>query len=154
MKLLDATLLAAMLVAVTAAARADDSDHAPAPIEVRGVKLASVCAACGVVSDTRVETRRGSASGVGAVGGAVVGGIVGHQIGSGGGNTAMTVLGALGGGLAGNAIEKKARKVTVWSTIVVFKDGSTQTFEETSDPDLDDGDVVKVEHGHLVKHAS
>jgi len=66
----------------------------------------------------------------------------------------MTVLGALGGGLAGNAIEKKARKVTVWSTIVVFKDGSTQTFEETSDPDLDDGDVVKVEHGHLVKHAS
>jgi outer membrane lipoprotein SlyB len=154
MRLLDATFLAAMIVAFPAAARAGDRDHAPAPAEVHGVKLVSLCAACGVVSDTRVESRAGKASGVGAVGGAVVGGVVGHQIGSGGGNTAATVLGALGGGFAGNAIEKKVKKVTVWSTTVTFKDGSTETFEDTSDPDLDDGDVVKIEHGHPVKHAS
>jgi outer membrane lipoprotein SlyB len=154
MKLLDATLLAAMIVAAPIAAHAGDADHAPSSAEVHGVKLASLCAACGVVSDTRVESRTGKPSGVGAVGGAVVGGIVGHQIGSGGGNTAATVLGALGGGFAGNAIEKKVKKVTVWSTTVTFKDGSTQTFEDTSDPDVDDGDVVKIEHGRPVKHAS
>jgi len=154
MKLLDTTLLAAMLVAIPVAARAGDLDHATPASEVHGVKLASLCAACGVVSDTRVESRAGKPSGVGAVGGAVVGGIVGHQVGSGGGNTAATVLGALGGGFAGNAIEKKVKKVTVWSTTVTFKDGSTQTYEDTSDPDLDEGDVVKIEHGHPVKHAS
>jgi outer membrane lipoprotein SlyB len=147
MKLIDATLLAAMFV-IPLAARAGE----PAPAEVRGVTLATICGACGVVSDTRVESRAGKANGVGAVGGAVVGGIVGHQIG--GGNTAATVLGALGGGFAGNAIEKKVKKVTVWSTTVTFKDGSTETFEDTTDPDLDEGDVVKIEHGHPVKHAS
>jgi outer membrane lipoprotein SlyB len=79
---------------------------------------------------------------------------VGHQIGSGSGNAVATVLGAVGGGLAGNAIEKKVKKVTVWSTTVTFKDGSTQTFEQTSDPELDEGDIVKVESGRPVKHAS
>ena len=148
------TLFVAATFAAVPIARAGDSDHAPPPAEVHGVKLASVCAACGVVSDTRVEARSGKGTGVGAVGGAVVGGIVGHQIGSGSGNTVATVLGAVGGGLAGNAIEKKAKKVTVWSTTVTFKDGSTQTFEQTTDPDLDEGDVVKVENGHPVKHAS
>ncbi|WP_280155871.1 glycine zipper 2TM domain-containing protein [Piscinibacter sp. XHJ-5] len=121
---------------------------------MHGVKLASICAACGVVSDTRVEHREGKATGVGGLGGAVVGGIVGHQIGSGSGNGLATVLGAVGGGLAGNAIEKRVKKVTVWSTTVTFKDGSTQTFEQTADPDLDEGDVVKMENGHPVKHAS
>ena len=143
--------LAAMLAAVPAA-YARDSDSASR--EVHGVKLASICAACGVVSDTRVESRAGKGTGVGALGGAVVGGIVGHQIGSGSGNSVATVLGAVGGGFAGNAIEKKVKKVTVWSTTVTFKDGSTQTFEQTTDPDLDEGDVVKLENGRPVKHAS
>ncbi|HEX6704117.1 MAG TPA: glycine zipper 2TM domain-containing protein [Albitalea sp.] len=152
MKLLHLTLAAATTLAAGTAAHAGDSD--PASREVHGVRLASICAACGVVSDTRVESHAGKGSGVGAVGGAVVGGIVGHQIGSGSGNTVATVLGAVGGGLAGNAIEKKVKKVTVWSTTVTFKDGATQTFEQTTDPDLDEGDVVKVENGHPVKHAS
>jgi outer membrane lipoprotein SlyB len=152
MKLLHTLAVAATFIAVSAA-HAGDSDHARAPAEVHGVKLASICAACGVVSDTRVEQRNGKGTGVGAVGGAVVGGLVGHQIGGGGGNTVATVLGAVGGGLAGNAIEKKVKKVTVWSTTVVFKDGSTETFEQTTDPNLDDGDVVTVHDGHPVKHS-
>jgi outer membrane lipoprotein SlyB len=152
MKLLHFTLAVAATFAAIPAAHAGDSDHAPR--DVHGVKLDSICAACGVVSDTRVESRAGKSSGVGAVGGAVVGGIVGHQIGGGSGRSVATVLGAVGGGLAGNAIEKKVKKVTVWSTNVTFKDGSTQTFEQTTDPDLDEGDVVKVENGRPVKHAS
>lgn len=153
MNLLHVTLAVAAAFAAIPAAHAGESDHASRPTEVRGVKLASICGACAVVSDTRVESRPGKGSGVGAVGGAVLGGIVGHQIGSGSGNTVATVLGAVGGGLGGNAIEKKVKKVTVWSTTVTFKDGSTQTFEQTTDPDLDEGDVVKVESGRPVKHA-
>jgi len=142
MNLLHVTLAVAATFAAIPSAHAGDSDHTPRLMEVHGVKLASICAACGVVSDTRVESRAGKGTAVGAVGGAVVGGIVGHQI------------GAVGGGLAGNAIEKKVKKVTVWSTTVTFKDGSTRTFEQTSDPDLDEGDVVKVESGRPVKHGS
>src|SRR4030095_9805190 len=73
--------------------------------EVHGVKLSAICRECGVVSDTRVEVRKGESSGVGTVGGAVAGGVLGHQIGHGSGRTAMSILGAVGGGFAGNAIE-------------------------------------------------
>ena len=135
------------------AAHAGDNPAATRSAEVRGVRLASICAACGVVSDTRVETRAGKGTGVGAVGGAVVGGLVGHQIGSGKGNTVATVLGAVGGGVAGNAIEKKVKKETVWSTIVTFKNGTTRTFEQKTDPGLHAGDVVTVDDGGPVKHA-
>ena len=115
MKLAPLALVVAASFAAIPAAHAGDNPSATRPTEVRGVKLATLCAACGVVSDTRVETRAGKGTGVGAVGGAVVGGLVGHQIGSGSGNTVATVLGAVGGGVAGNAIEKKAKSVTVWS---------------------------------------
>lgn len=152
MKLALIPLVVAASFAAIPAAHAGDSSAAMRPTEVRGVKLASICAACGVVSDTRVETRAGDGTGAGAVGGAVVGGLVGHQIGGGSGNTVATVLGVVGGGLAGNAIEKNAKKVTVWSTTVTFKDGSTRTFEQTIDSGLEAGDVVTVQNSRPVKH--
>jgi outer membrane lipoprotein SlyB len=151
MKLLCATLLCLTVIAAHAG---ETAAAARAPAQVHGVKLASICDACGVVSQTTTETRAGKPNGVGAVGGAVVGGVVGHQIGGGGGKTAATVLGALGGGVAGNAIEKKAKKVTVWITTVTFKDGSTATYEHASDPGFDAGDVVRIDHGQPVKHTS
>jgi outer membrane lipoprotein SlyB len=135
------------------AARAGDEPRASSATEVHGVKLASICAACAVVSDTHVETRTGKGTGAGAVGGAVVGGLLGHQIGGGSGKTAATVLGAVGGGVAGNAIEKNAKKETVWSTTVVFKDGSTGAYQQTTDPGLKAGDVVKLQDGRPVKQA-
>src|SRR5262245_42507566 len=102
------TILFAGVCVVTTVATAQDLgirayDTQVAPLttsEVYGVKLASICPACGVVTGTRAETRKGQAKGVGAVGGAVLGGVVGHEIGGGKGNAAMTVLGALGGGVA------------------------------------------------------
>jgi outer membrane lipoprotein SlyB len=122
----------------------------PPPAEVQGVKLASICAACGVVSETKVETRKGHASGLGAVGGAVVGGVLGHQVGGGSGKTAATVIGAVGGGVAGNAIEKNVKETKVWSITVTQKDGSTRTYESATDPALRAGDVVRIEDGHPV----
>ena len=149
MKSLCSILVAAMFVAAPAVHAGDAQS---APVEVHGVKLRSICAGCGVVSDTRVETRKGKASGVGAVGGAVLGGVVGNQVGGGTGRTAMTVLGAISGGVAGNAVEKNVKKVTVWVTTVTFMDGSTRTYERTRDPELRAGDVVKIEDGGPVRH--
>jgi outer membrane lipoprotein SlyB len=149
---LSALVLAASFAAILAA-HAGDNPAATRPTEVRGVKLASICTTCGVVSATRVETRTGKGTGAGAVGGAVVGGLAGHQIGRGSGNKVATVLGAIGGGVAGNAIEKNVKKETIWLTTVTFKDGTTDTYEQKTDPGLDAGDVVTVHGDRLVKRA-
>jgi uncharacterized protein YcfJ len=145
-------LLLATLVSLPVA-HAADSNGKPVT-EVHGVRLASICKACGVVSNAYTETRKGKASGVGAVGGAVVGGVVGHQFGGGNGKTAMTALGAVGGGLAGNEIEKDMKKYTVWVTTVTFKDGTRRIYERTNNPGLKAGDVVKLSNGQPVKHAA
>lgn len=121
---------------------------------VHGVALASLCKGCAVVSKEQTETRKGQASGVGAVGGAVAGGVVGNQFGHGNGKAAMTVLGAVGGGLAGNEIEKNVKKHTVWITTVTFKDGTTKRYERTTDPGLRAGDVVKIVDRQPVRRAA
>jgi uncharacterized protein YcfJ len=150
-KLTSAALLLATLVSLPTAQAANT---AKAPAEVHGVKLASICGGCGVVSNTRTETRKGEASGIGAVGGAVVGGVVGNQFGGGNGKKALTVLGAVGGGVAGNEIEKDMKKYTVWVTTVTFKDGTKHTYERTSNPGLKAGDIVKLSNGHPVKRTA
>lgn len=47
----------------------------------------------------------------GSVLGAVAGGVIGHQFGGGRGKDVATVVGALGGGYAGNQIQDQCRKV-------------------------------------------
>jgi outer membrane lipoprotein SlyB len=151
---MNAIILRGLLVtafAATLPVHANDAANDAAAIEVHGVKLGSLCAGCGVVSEMRVEARDGTANGVGTVTGALVGGVLGHEIGRGGGRGAATVLGAVGGGFAGNAIEKKVKKVEVWRTSVVFKDGSTRTFEDEVDPGLMEGQLVRIEAGHPVR---
>ena len=119
------------------------------PQAVQGVRLASLCATCAVVSEVRVEKRKGKASGVGAVGGAVVGGVVGNKATDGG--TLGTVGGAAVGGLIGNAIEKRAKRHDVWVTTVTMKDGSTRKFEAEADPGWKAGAVVEVGTDHQLK---
>ncbi len=151
---MNSTILRGLLVAALAATplvHAGDGENDTAAIEVHGVRLGSLCAGCGVVSERRVEMHDGNANGVGAVTGALVGGVLGHQIGSGGGRNAATVLGAVGGGFAGNAIEKKTKKVETWHTSVMFRDGSTRTFEDAGDPGLMEGQLVRIEAGRPVR---
>jgi len=150
-RLLSTLTLAGVAFVAGPAAFAADAAKAKPPETVAGVKLSGVCQGCGVVSNAHTVTRKGKASGVGAVGGAVAGGVVGHQLGGGSGKTALTVLGAVGGGLAGNEIEKNMKKYTVWVTTVTFKDGTKKTYERTTNPDLKAGDVVKIENGHPAK---
>ena len=102
-----------------------------------------ICATCGTVEAVTPVQRKGEAKGVGAVAGGVLGAVVGSQIGHGGGRTAATLLGALGGGFAGNAIEKNVRKETVYQARVRMEDGSTRTIEQATLPSV--GSKVVVE---------
>ena len=91
-----------------------------------------------------------NASGVGAVAGGVLGGVVGHQFGQGDGKKAMTVLGALGGAVAGHQVEKATNtKVVGYRVQVQLDNGETRTFEPTQLDGLKVGDRVRVDQGQL-----
>ena len=89
------------------------------------------CASCGVVESVNAVQQQGLATGLGAVAGGVLGGVVGHQMGGGKGKTAMTALGAIGGVLAGNEVEKRARSETLFNVQVRMEDGSTRVFQQS-----------------------
>ncbi len=88
------------------------------------------CTSCGVVESVNAVQQQGQATGLGAVAGGVLGGVVGHQMGGGHGKTAMTALGAIGGVLAGNEVEKRARSETLFNVQVRMEDGSTRVFQQ------------------------
>lgn len=106
-----------------------------------------ICNECGVIDSISEVKKEGEGSGAGAVGGAVVGGVLGHQVGSGRGRDLATVLGAIGGGLAGNAIEKKTKTSSEYRVVVRFEDGSTRTYPSATVPGWRIGDKVKVING-------
>ncbi len=95
---------------------------------------AALCSTCGVVEGVRPVERKGEGSGVGAVAGGVVGAVVGNQMGGGSGKTAMTVLGAIGGGVAGNEIEKRSKTTTVYEVRVRMDDGTLRSFTSATAP--------------------
>ena len=105
----------------------------PAPATTT-VAQAPVCANCGVVESVHAVQRKGAGTGLGAVAGGVVGAALGNQIGKGNGRSAMTVLGAVGGGFAGNEVEKRARAETVFEVRVRMDDGSVRTIEQRQAP--------------------
>jgi outer membrane lipoprotein SlyB len=106
-----------------------------------------ICNDCGVIESVREIKKEGEGSGAGAVGGAVLGGVVGHQMGAGRGRDAMTVLGALGGAVAGNKIEKNAKTSSEYRITVRFEDGSTRLYPSATPPTWRIGDKVKVVNG-------
>jgi outer membrane lipoprotein SlyB len=144
------TLLAALAFAAFAAHAAEAQPAAAAPKEAAGVKLSKICDACGVVTRVRQETRKGEASGMGAVGGAVAGGMVGNKTTD---NTIGTVGGAAVGGLLGNAIEKKLKKRKVYATSVTLKDGTVKKFDTEADPAWKAGTLVEVGADGALKEA-
>lgn len=107
-----------------------------------------VCASCGIVEAVQAQTLKGEASGVGAVAGGVIGGLIGNQMGGGNGKKAMTVVGAVGGGMAGNEIEKQHKARTVYRTQVRMDDGSLRSF--TRSEALAVGQKVRVDGQKLL----
>ncbi|MBN3853141.1 glycine zipper 2TM domain-containing protein [Paraburkholderia sp. Ac-20340] len=109
----------------------------------------AACASCGVIEGISATRTEGHGTGIGAVGGAVAGGVVGNQFGAGNGRTAMTLLGALGGGLAGNSVEKHLRSTTAYSVRVRMDTGKTRYFTYHEAPPFQQGQRVRIEHGAL-----
>jgi len=110
-------------------------------------QVAAICKECAVIEEVREVEKAGQASGAGAVGGAVVGGVIGHQVGGGRGRDVATVLGALGGGLAGNQIEKNAKTTKEYQIFVRYEDGTKGLFTQPTPPSWRIGDKVKVING-------
>ncbi|MBB1604029.1 glycine zipper 2TM domain-containing protein [Variovorax sp. UMC13] len=97
---------------------------------------APACSVCGRVESVQVVKRAAPATGVGAVAGGVLGGVVGNQFGHGGGRTAATVIGAVGGGYAGNEIEKRTRTETFYQVRVRMDNGALRTVETRTAPPI------------------
>ena len=94
-----------------------------------GTTQAALCSHCGTVESVSTVQQKGQGTGLGVVAGGLLGGVAGHQMGGGKGKTAMTVLGAIGGGFAGNEVEKRARGETLFNVQVRMEDGSTRMFK-------------------------
>ena len=125
---------------------------APAP----AVPAAQACRTCGVVETIRqvqVPVKDNSDHLVGTIAGGVAGGVVGNQFGGGSGKTALTVLGAVGGALAGREVERNIRQqqtVTHYELTVRLNDGSTRQFRSAQPFAFASGDHVRVENNQLL----
>ncbi|WP_262340899.1 glycine zipper 2TM domain-containing protein, partial [Bordetella pertussis] len=90
---------------------------------------------------------------IGTVAGGVVGGVVGNQFGGGHGRDALTVLGAVGGALAGREVERNIREqqtVTHYELTVRMSDGSRRQFRSAQPFAFASGDRVRVENDQLL----
>jgi outer membrane lipoprotein SlyB len=74
----------------------------------------------------------------------VVGGVLGHRFGSGRGNDIATVVGAIGGAVAGHQIEKNANRTREYQIFVRYEDGSRGLFTQSTPPSWQPGDKVKI----------
>jgi outer membrane lipoprotein SlyB len=141
------TTTAVTTPAATPTATQSAATSATTTISAKALK--KICAACGIVESVTMEKRKGKGGAAGLLGGAVVGGLLGNQVGNGDGNTLATVGGAVGGAVLGNEIQKKVNTKNVWTTSVRMKDGTSQRFEQASDPGWKSGQVVHVKDGKL-----
>ena len=118
----------------------------PAPV------VAQVCTFCGSVESVTPVQRstKPAGVGIGTVAGGVLGAVVGNQVGQGNGRTVATILGAIGGGFAGNAVEKNVRTETVYQVGVRMEDGSRRMVEVAQPPGV--GSRVTVDGAGLRTH--
>ena len=114
----------------------------PAPVPVAAAQVCTVCGSIESVTPVQ-RTTKPDGPGMGTVAGGVLGAVLGHQVGQGNGRTAATILGAIGGGFAGNAVERNVRKETVYQVGVRMEDGSRRTLEVALPPSV--GSRVTVE---------
>jgi outer membrane lipoprotein SlyB len=112
-------------------------------------QAAASCNNCGRVESVKTIQSGAQPSGVGVGVGAVIGGLLGNQVGGGNGRTLATVAGAVGGGYAGNEVEKRSRVSTSYQVRVRMDDGQLQTFPSDSPDGWRAGDNVRVVNGSL-----
>ncbi len=118
----------------------------PAP-SIEPVK--PICHECGVIESVREVEKQGEATGSGAAIGGIAGGILGNQTGRGHGRDVMTVLGAIGGAIAGHEIEKNTKKVKSYEIAIRFDDGSSRLITQDNPPAWRSGDRVRLVDGMI-----
>ena len=106
-----------------------------------------LCYDCGVIESVREIEKKGEGSGLGAVAGGVAGGLLGHETGGGRGKDVMTVLGAIGGAVAGHQIEKNVKKVNSYEIAIRFEDGTSRLITQDNPPAWRSGDKVRLVNG-------
>jgi outer membrane lipoprotein SlyB len=82
--------------------------------------------------------------GIGLIGGAAVGGIAGSGVGGGRGQDIAAVLGAIGGMVAGQAIENQANQREGLEITVKYDSGDVRVIVQEADVELRPGDRVRV----------
>ncbi|HXA48445.1 MAG TPA: glycine zipper 2TM domain-containing protein [Burkholderiaceae bacterium] len=119
------------------------------PSTVDGQVVGAPCHACGRVEAIRTVEQQAKPSGVGAVAGALLGGVIGNRFGGGNGRVLTTVGGAVGGGFAGNEIEKRTHTTTSYLVEVRMENGKLRTFHSATPPGWQIGDPVQIVQGKL-----
>lgn len=107
----------------------------------------AVCVNCATITAVTPIEREGTPSGAGAVAGGVLGALVGNQFGGGDGKTLATIAGAVGGGIAGNTVEKKMKKTTVYRVELRMDNGDQRSIEQATPVSV--GARVRVEGDSL-----
>jgi outer membrane lipoprotein SlyB len=97
----------------------------------------------GTVESIQQVDKQKYASGAGAIVGGLVGGGLGSLVGGGSGKTAAIIVGAIGGGLVGNEMQKNQTEL-IWEIGIRYDDGSYGTITQTQSPGLRIGDRVRV----------
>jgi outer membrane lipoprotein SlyB len=123
---------------------AEEVHNAPARMAA-----AASCAECGVIESVREVDAKGLGTGLGAVGGGVVGGLLGSQVGAGRGKDVMTVVGVVGGAVAGNEVEKRVKSTKSYEVTVRLNDGSSRVISEASLPTWRTGEKVRIVDGEI-----
>ena len=103
----------------------------------------------GTVQAVREVKQPGEHTAMGPIAGGVAGAVIGSQIGGGSGKKVMTVLGALGGAMAGKHIEKQARGTSHWEVDVRHDSGAQETVLSDAAPPYYPGARVRVLDGRL-----
>lgn len=106
-----------------------------------------ICNDCGVIESVREVEIKNEAIGSGTAIGGIAGAILGNQAGRGHGRDAMTVLGAIGGAVAGHEIEKNRNKTKRYEIAIGLEDGSTRLITQDNPPIWRTGDRIRLVDG-------
>ena len=123
----------------------------PEPYPVYGRPVVAQRTEYGVVEAIEMYRGGGAPVGLGAIIGGVAGGIIGHQFGGGSGNTAATIVGALGGAAVGNEVEK-ANAGERFRVIVRLDSGGTVALDQVGQGELRVGDRVRIVNRRVYRY--
>ena len=122
----------------------------PGPVGQQGAY-----ASYGVVDSIQVVNTQGGPGGigVGTVVGGLVGGLLGNQVGGGTGRGLATAAGVVGGAVVGNQVDQRQHQGgTAYQIGVRLDNGGYQTYTQESIGDLNIGNRVRIDNGHVYRY--